>query len=335
VAAFPLALLAHALGLGLFIGVSALTHVDKPPPKPKPQPVAFRYVDPRQYSNNRGRTAPPDERRAPLHPKGQVVDVARGNNQVAPDAKYLAETNNRVKKETRAKEQTNKYSVATAKTTEHPELMPAAKGAVGGQRAKEAANATLERFLNGMRQKYSLMPEKGQAGVQNPVEETNKPGLENGEADTTKSGDVAESGGGAPNDDLQNVAVGDGTALNTREWKYASFFNRVKQSVGQHWSPGNELRARDPSGSIYGGKDRYTVLAVTLDETGRLKDAYVEKSSGVDFLDVEAVKAFERAQPFPNPPPGLLATDQTVKFQFGFFLELTGRPGMRLFRSAD
>jgi hypothetical protein len=50
---------------------------------------------------------------------------------------------------------------------------------------------------------------------------------------------------------------------------------------------------------------------------------------------VEAVKAFERAQPFPNPPPGLLATDQTVKFQFGFFLELTGRPGMRLFRSAD
>ena len=39
--------------------------------------------------------------------------------------------------------------------------------------------------------------------------------------------------------------------------------------------------------------------------------------------------------PFPNPPPGLLANDQTIRFQFGFFLELTGRPGMRLFRSGQ
>ena len=53
----------------------------------------------------------------------------------------------------------------------------------------------------------------------------------------------------------------------------------------------------------------------------------------VDFLDLEAIKAFERAQPFPNPPPAILAMDQTVRFQFGFFLELSGRPGMRLFRS--
>ena len=33
--------------------------------------------------------------------------------------------------------------------------------------------------------------------------------------------------------------------------------------------------------------------------------------------------------------PGLLAADQTVRFQFGFFLEMSGRPGLQLFRSAD
>jgi TonB family protein len=76
-------------------------------------------------------------------------------------------------------------------------------------------------------------------------------------------------------------------------------------------------------------------LNVVLDGNGRLKDAFVDKSSGLDFLDLEAIKAFERAQPFPNPPPGILATDQTVKFQFGFYLELSGRPGMRLFRSTQ
>lgn len=135
---------------------------------------------------------------------------------------------------------------------------------------------------------------------------------------------------GAPaNDHLEDVEEGDGTFLNTREWKYASFFNRVKQSVGAHWDPSQKLQVRDPTGSIYGGRDRQTLVHVTLDEAGQLKDIYVEKSSGLDFLDNEAVKAFERAAPFPHPPPGLLAADSTVRFTFGFFLDMGGG-GLRI-----
>lgn len=140
--------------------------------------------------------------------------------------------------------------------------------------------------------------------------------------------------GAAANDHLENVDEGEGTFLNTREWKFASFFNRVKQSVGMHWNPAAEIRLRDPTGQIYGTRDRYTVLNVTLDEKGRVRDVFVEKSCGVDFLDLEAVHSFERAQPFPNPPPGLLATDGQVRFNFGFFLEMSGSPRMRLFRGA-
>jgi outer membrane biosynthesis protein TonB len=66
-----------------------------------------------------------------------------------------------------------------------------------------------------------------------------------------------------------------------------------------------------------------------------VKDIYVEKSCGLDFLDLEAIHSFERAQPFPNPPPGLIAADSTVRFSFGFFLELGSGPRMRLFRSAN
>ncbi len=141
--------------------------------------------------------------------------------------------------------------------------------------------------------------------------------------------------GAAANDHLKDVAEGEGTYLSTKEWKYASFFNRVKQSVGQQWHPAPQMRQRDPTLQQFGTRDRYTVLAVVLDANGRLKDAYVEKSSGLDFLDVEAIKAFERAQPFLNPPAGLLAADQTVRFQFGFMLELSGQPSMQLFRYND
>ena len=75
-----------------------------------------------------------------------------------------------------------------------------------------------------------------------------------------------------------------------------------------------------------------TVLNVTLTERGNVKEIFVEKSCGVDFLDLEAIQSFERAQPFPNPPPGLVQNDTSVKFSFGFFLEMSGAPRMRLFR---
>ena len=141
--------------------------------------------------------------------------------------------------------------------------------------------------------------------------------------------------GAAPNDHLSDVEEGDGTYLNTREWKYAGFFNRVKQSVGTDWDPGTTLRQRDPSGEIYGGRDRYTILHVTLDTRGSLQNVQVEKSSGLDFLDQEAVASFRRAQPFPNPPPGLFGTESTFTFSFGFFLELGSGPRMRLFKGSN
>jgi TonB family protein len=174
-----------------------------------------------------------------------------------------------------------------------------------------------------------------------------QPGSE-GEGDDTSSGKSGEPGvanllpspavldkivGAAANDHLADVDDGEGTYLNTKEWKYASFFNRVKQSVGQHWNPGGQLRLRDPTGNIYGGRDRYTVLNVTLNDQGRVREVFVEKSCGLDFLDLEAIQSFERAQPFPNPPPGLVQADSSVKFQFGFFLEMSGSPRMHLFRS--
>ena len=138
---------------------------------------------------------------------------------------------------------------------------------------------------------------------------------------------------GAPaNDYIKDVPKGEETLLNSKEFRYATFFNRVKRGVSDHWNPGEVYLRHDPYGNIYGVKDRYTVLNVVLDSDGGLSDVSVAHSSGVGFLDDEAVHAFQLASPFPNPPQGLLENDGLIRFQFGFFFEIGDRPKIRAFR---
>ena len=129
----------------------------------------------------------------------------------------------------------------------------------------------------------------------------------------------------------EDVEEGDGTFLNTKSWKYATYFNRIRESVGNAWKPVKEIDRRDPDRSLYLFKDRLTVLSVTLDEKGGLKDVKVVRSSNVDFLDRVAVEAFEQAQPFSNPPAGLVNAQGEIRYVLGF--EVYGaRPGLHLYR---
>jgi TonB family protein len=386
-----LALLLHGAYLGAVLLTGSLaSSKDKRPAKPTS--VAVRPLTADQWAKNRGPVDPrsksqvseprrvkdkkEEEKKPEDKPKGQVVDVAPGNDQVDPNAKYLAESDNQVNKETRAREQTPFYRNAmpqrTAPQTQEgtdarQEQAPRIAGNNGlGNDEKPASEArqksTLE--LPDARHKNEVAVKtdpntRGPGVVVNNQNESDEmvgnskrlkiqPGVggeEEGSAGRAGAPGMAALQpsravmdkvlGAAPNDHLDDADEGDATMLNTREWKYASFFNRVKQSVGMHWNPNEQMRRRDPTGATFSGKDRYTLLTITLDEKGQLKDVQVEKSSGLDFLDLEAVSSFKRAQPFPNPPPGLLSQDAEVKFQFGFFMEMGGGPRMRLFRGPN
>jgi TonB family protein len=140
-------------------------------------------------------------------------------------------------------------------------------------------------------------------------------------------GVLARLSGGPANDALGNVEEGEGTFLKSREFKYASFFNRLKRSVSQHWKPLAEVQRRDPTGNIYGYRTRVTVLTITLNADGTLQDVQVKQSSGVDFLDKEALAAFQRAEPFPNPPKGLIDSTGHIVFPFGFHIDFSGHGG--------
>jgi TonB family protein len=141
-------------------------------------------------------------------------------------------------------------------------------------------------------------------------------------------GVLARISGAPANDHLEDLEEGEGTFLNSREFKYASYFNRMKRGVSKHWNPITEYRRRDPTGNIYGYRSRVTVLTVRLDNEGNLTEVDVTTSSGIEFLDREAVSAFRRAQPFPNPPSGLIENGQ-IEFPFGFHVDFSRR-GLRL-----
>lgn len=146
-------------------------------------------------------------------------------------------------------------------------------------------------------------------------------------------GTVARISGSPSRDHVDGLPEGDGTFLNTKEFKYATFFYRVRDSVANHWEglAAREYRRRDPTGNIYGVKDRATLLEIRLTPEGRLDDVHVARTSGVDFLDQVAMQAFQLAQPFPNPPPGIADTDGRIRFNFQFVVTMGSRSPLNLF----
>jgi TonB family protein len=308
-------------------------------------------------------------------PKGKVVDVAPGNGlKPDDDAKFLAESNNRVDKETRSRDATAFYKNAaprpstTAKPSEGKGHDTVDKAVIAGNGGRGAEDAPQK---EGQKRNIFEIPRiqkqdelalhfdglgggtlRNQRGSEELKGNSDRYFIQQGGTDGEDSQSSAGHAGdkelktlapssvvldriaGAPANDvtpLDDVELGSGTFLNTREWKYSSFFNRVKQYVGMHWDPNSIVRTKDPTGEMYLYKDRYTVLLVTLDGNGLLKNVGVEKSCGVDFLDREAMAAFQRAQPFPNPPPGLQNDHGEIRFTFGFYLEVN-KGGLQLFR---
>src|SRR5262249_44605365 len=128
--------------------------------------------------------------------------------------------------------------------------------------------------------------------------------------------------GGGSVDHLEDVENGDETALSSKRWIYASFFNRLKRQVAQNWDPATVWRRSDPNGTVYGFKTRVTEVRVAMSKRGELTKIVVTSPSGVNELDEEAVRAFHAAAPFPNPPDGLANKDNQIVFAFSFYFEI-------------
>jgi TonB family protein len=133
-------------------------------------------------------------------------------------------------------------------------------------------------------------------------------------------------------DYLPDVAEGPGKLLKTKHYRFAGFFLRLKDDVVRYWHAREAYAEHDPTGEVYGIKDRYTQLYVKLSKDGHVVDVAVAVSSGLDFLDTEALSAIKLAAPFQHPPPELADDDGFIRFYFGFYLYVSGSPEVKVFR---
>ena len=125
--------------------------------------------------------------------------------------------------------------------------------------------------------------------------------------------------GGEPQEFLE-LEQGDRTLLNSHQNIYWTFFDRLRRQIAAEWSPQQVYNEHDPHHVYYRQIDRYTVIDLTLDGRGDLESAVVHRTSGLDFLDQEAIRAIREGAPFRNVPEGLKDERGRVDVRFGFML---------------
>jgi protein TonB len=137
----------------------------------------------------------------------------------------------------------------------------------------------------------------------------------------------------ATDDYLPHAAIGANTLLNTREYKYASFFERIREKLNHQWQ--TKLRAELENLYLQGMKgfsgERLTKLKVFLDANGAIVKITKQGSAGYLELDRAAVEAFRSAAPFPNPPKDLLeGSTPTVSIDWHFVVVGNEDMGFRM-----
>jgi len=296
----------------------------------------------------------------------QVIEVTRPELEMAPDrARYLSEYDTKVERQTVARGSTEEMAAkpgprdlpVAGKENLGPQTEPAKESPFENERGTGALDmrrpgptevplpvpATAPGVHDGSQEPVTadgLAPRHGQTPRlttrPSPTQGEGGPGGELGRPRVPDLRPTEElltrvTGGGSV-DKIDDADDGESTALNSKRWKFAGFFNRMKRQVAQNWHPDRVYLQRDPNGNVYGTRDRITVLKVNLNPDGSLSKVYVQQGCGVDFLDDEAVRAFRAAQPFPNPPTGLV-NGEGISFSFGFHFQIGGsRERWRVFR---
>ncbi len=213
-------------------------------------------------------------------------------------ADYLGERTQRVEKESRAKD----FGSARGK-----------KGA-----AQTAPKKKLPSHLNRL-EKLGLSHGLGPSIAEPKEREGAHEVGDGGEGELRKgSMDMLES----------HVAVGAETLLNTDEYIYASFFNRLKEEVAPRWEPLIQM-ALDAKRKVSPGLYR-TVVVTYLDTEGEVKDVKVTKSSGFGPFDEAATTSIWQLLRIKNPPHGLREKDGSYRVQLAFVVNYGGGGSIRM-----
>lgn len=285
----------HLMLVGFFVGAK-LTPVSHHTAK-----IEVEYVTPDELT-------PPEEEQPVKKIKGQqampdqvVEQQKRVNDEKDEDSRFLSAFDQKVMKQTRADR--NGQFKNTAKGGQPDE------GQKDGEKKEQVEN---EKSVKKTHDKGELPDLKDLLPkfALNPGPKAMK---------FDESGDPSQT-----DDYLKDVQSGLQTLLSTREFIYYSYYNRIKESLRQHWEPNVREKVKiiyRKGRNIASAKDRITQVQVVLDKNGELIRVEIITRSGVESLDAAAVEAFKDAAPFPNPPKGMIEKDGTIKIRWDFVLE--------------
>lgn len=231
----------------------------------------------------------------------QIVETLpdQANKQVSESAKYLSAQDHAVEKETRAQ-----YAEQFRNAQKSPAASQAPARASAQQKSKLQKKTAPQLFDEGFNA-YEALNE------QQSLKQMRQLAAAGGDSSST-------------NDNLPDVDESLMTQLNTREYKYYSYYSRIKNQLNQWWVPAvqQEFAALVKQGrTIASEESKVTKLIIVLNDKGLLVNVKVLAESGVRELDKAAVDAFRSAAPFPNPPRGMIEADGTVQIRWDCVVE--------------
>jgi protein TonB len=229
----------------------------------------------------------------------QIVETVESENKLNSEPKFLSKKDNNFLRETKAR-RVERFNIA-------------GRGVVNGKnKAKTKSSAKKKELtLASLRDKYM---ESIQDFKKEEVQENRSPafGMKNG---VEKSKGLHSS-----NDYIEDLPLGDFTQVNTQEYKYFGFYNRIKYKLEKYWGRNIESQAKKllKSGrSIASDQNHLTSLVIQINGRGEILNVQVKSTSGLKELDSAAVKSFNQAGPFPNPPKGMVKNG-VATIEWGF-----------------
>ncbi len=299
-----LSVVSHILIVGFLFLLGNLT-----PQQPKSEVVTINFLTPEDLIKMT--QVEEAQKKKMLQANNQVVEQNENSEtkEVPENARFLSANNQVVQKQTVA--------------AHHGDFQNMKKAGPQGLKSKELPTTRSQREIaKDLFKNFSASDSMIRQKVANrPTEEQEvKQPQTTSENSTGTGADNSQT-----NDYVKDVEVGLETMLNTREFKYYSYYNRIRKQLGQHW----EGRVREKLSRLFKegrapaatNRDRITKLMIVLNDKGTLVRVQVLSDSGVRDLDDAAIEAFRAAAPFPNPPKGIVENDGTVKIRWDFVLE--------------
>ena len=120
------------------------------------------------------------------------------------------------------------------------------------------------------------------------------------------------------------------TILNSQEFKYFSYYDRIKDQVTETWRPliRNAIKKVKADPKTYGTLEiRYytTELEIVLNSKGSIISTSSLENSGQELFDYVATQAFRKAAPYANPPKELVKDGRfTLRWNFTIRVEASG-----------